>query len=70
MLSKFDNSGVNQARCIARRPDCGPISGADVTTRMVAICGCAGMHACQCVSIENQARRELWTEHNQRQRMQ
>ena len=49
---------------IAIRSADGPISGEAVTTRMVAICGCKGAYACDCVSIENQARRELWTERN------
>ncbi|KVP16981.1 hypothetical protein WJ84_01530 [Burkholderia ubonensis] len=33
---------------------------------MMAICGCKGVYDCDCVTVENQARRELWTEHNRR----
>lgn len=59
---------VEPVRRIARRADDGPISGEAVTDRMMAICGCKGVHNCNCVTVENQARRELWTEHNERQR--
>ena len=51
-------------RRIKTRKDDGPISGASITERMVQICGCQGQYDCDCVSVENQARRELWTEHN------
>lgn len=51
-------------RLIKRRADDGPISGQAVTDRMVQICGCNGRYDCDCVSCENQARIELWTEHN------
>lgn len=51
-------------RLIRRRADDGPISGQAVTDRMVQICGCNGRYDCDCVSCENQARIELWTEHN------
>ncbi len=52
------------------RPDDGPIPGARITQRMKDICGCKGVYDCDCVSVQNQATRELWSEHNQRQREQ
>lgn len=56
--------GITIRRMRARRDD-GPISGEAVAQRMMSICGCKGQHDCSCVSLENQARVELWTEHNQ-----
>jgi hypothetical protein len=47
-------------------PDEGPIKGTAIAERMIQICGCKGRRDCDCVSVKNQARRELWTEHNQR----
>ena len=32
--------------------------------RIDEICGCGGKHDCDCVSVFNQAKRELWGEHN------
>ncbi len=52
------------------RPDDGPIKGASITQRMKDICGCKGVYNCDCISVQNQATRELWSEHNQRQREQ
>lgn len=56
-------SGIVIRRMRARRDD-GPISGEAVAQRMMDICGCKGQHDCSCVSVEGQARIELWTEHN------
>lgn len=57
-------------REIKTPPDDGPISGISIVERALAICGCKGKYDCDCVSVMNQARRELWTEHNQRTRTQ
>ena len=51
-------------RRIKTRQDEGPISGVAITNRMVQICGCQGQYDCDCVSVERQACRELWNEHN------
>lgn len=57
-------------RQLKTRTTSGPIDGEAVACRMMAICGCQGTYDCDCVSVENQARQELWGEHNQRQREQ
>ncbi len=53
-----------QFRRIKTRADDGPISGAEVTQRMVDICGCQGRYDCDCVGCENMARQQLWYRHN------
>ena len=45
-----------------------PFSAADIDARMDLICGCAGKYDCDCVSVQNRAWRELWTEHNTKPR--
>jgi len=64
------------ARCEAREihrmktpADSGPITGEAIKAKMMEICGCAGQHDCNCVTVYNQATQCLWTEHNQRQRL-
>jgi hypothetical protein len=59
---------IQPTQRIAIRATDGPISGQAITNRMMTICGCKGAFACDCVTVENQARRELWTEHNARLR--
>ena len=44
--------------------DDGPIKGEAIAQRMMRICGCKGKFDCDCVSVENQARSELWYERN------
>jgi hypothetical protein len=51
-------------RRLKTRPDEGPISGEAITNRMMAICGCKGQYDCDCVSVQNLARMELWYLHN------
>lgn len=51
-------------RRLKRRADDGPISGEAITNRMMEICGCKGQYDCDCVSVENLARQELWYRHN------
>jgi len=43
-------------------------TGEQLADRMMQICGCKGRHDCDCVSVQTQARVELWTEHNTRAR--
>ncbi|WP_434716158.1 hypothetical protein [Paraburkholderia sp. A3RO-2L] len=59
---------IQPTQRIAVRAADGPIAGHAITERMMAICGCKGAFACQCVTVENQARRELWAEYNERLR--
>lgn len=40
------------------------VASADLEARIDLICGCNGKYDCDCVSVFNQASRELWTEHN------
>lgn len=44
----------------------GPFTGEQIAERVMRICGCRGRYDCNCVSVINQARIELWTEHNTR----
>lgn len=57
---------VVEVRRMATPPDSGVIRGADIAARMIQICGCKGQRDCDCVSVRNQAIRELWSEHNLR----
>ena len=45
--------------------DDGPIAGERIAQRAMQICGCEGKFDCNCVSVLNQARCQLWAEHNQ-----
>jgi hypothetical protein len=45
-------------------PSSGPISGERIAERMMAICRCKGQYDCDCTSIQNEARAQLWYEHN------
>lgn len=47
---------------------CRAFTGEQLADRMMQICGCKGRHDCDCVSVQNQARVELWTEFNTRAR--
>lgn len=51
-------------------PNSGAIKGEKIKERMMQICGCKGQHDCDCVSVENRARSELWYEHNTAARQQ
>lgn len=59
-------STVVELRRMATPPDDGSIRGADLAKRMMQICGCKGQHDCDCVSVRNQAIRELSSEQNLR----
>jgi hypothetical protein len=53
--------------CVRRMktpPSSGPISGERIAARMLTICGCKGQYDCDCASIQNEARSQLWYEHN------
>ncbi len=56
------------AEVVVRRmkapPAEGPFTGEQIAQRVMRICGCQGRYDCNCVSVINQARIELWTEHN------
>lgn len=58
------NPGPNSPQGMRTPPDDGPIKGTAIAAKMASICGCQGKFNCDCVSIRNQARRELWTERN------
>lgn len=45
-----------------------PFTQAELDKRMDEICGCNGRHDCECVTVFNQAKSELWGEYNTRQR--
>jgi hypothetical protein len=45
-------------------PPSGPIPGERIAERMMAICRCKGQYDCECVSVHNEARSQLWYEHN------
>lgn len=47
-----------------------PYTMEEFQARVDKICGCSGRHDCDCVSVFNQARVELWTEGNERNRRQ
>jgi hypothetical protein len=53
--------------CVRRMkapPSSGPISGERIAQRMMAICRCKGQYDCDCTSVQNEARAQLWYEHN------
>ena len=41
-----------------------PYTMEELARRVDEICGCAGKYDCQCISVFNRARSELWYEHN------
>lgn len=45
-------------------PEGAPFTMLDFEARVDKICGCGGRHDCNCVSVFNKAKVELWTEHN------
>ena len=64
---KVSSSAAVRAEEIRRMKtpaDDGPIKGEAIAQRMMRICGCKGKFDCDCVSVENQARSELWYERN------
>lgn len=46
-----------------------PFTMEQLEERADKVCGCNGRYDCDCVSVFNQASRELWTEHNGRCRL-
>ncbi len=67
-LTQESGSQVIKIRRMRRRQDDGPISGEAIAELMGQICGCEGAYDCDCVSVENQARQQLWAQHNEAQR--
>lgn len=64
----FAESAADETSCRKRKP-CRmvgdePFSQAELDARIDAICGCEGKYDCDCVSVSNQAKIELWTEYN------
>ena len=43
-----------------------PFTMAELEAKCNQICGCEGQYNCDCVSVKNQAARQLWYEHNTR----
>lgn len=59
-------SSCQSGRTMKNPESRGPFSGAQIAERMMSICGCSGKYDCDCVSINNQAVQELYSEYNQR----
>lgn len=57
-----------EQRCMKAPADCGPVKGEAIAQRMMSICGCVGQFDCNCVTVYNQAARELYGEFNSRNR--
>lgn len=57
---------VTEVRRMKPQPACEAYSSEELAQRMMQICGCKGQWDCDCVTVGNQARSELWGEYNRR----
>jgi hypothetical protein len=55
---------VTEVRRMKPQPACEAYSSEELAQRMMQICGCKGQWDCDCISVQNKARSELWGEYN------